>query len=130
MAQRHRKPIGRRSPGEGRKTFRALVGAASVACALGLFHTWTRIAVLDRSYQLGRARQDSQELTHELQALRLEVATLQATARVDREAQEKLQMHRPPPDRTVVLGPKEHGETAQRQTDAKSSALAVNAPVP
>ncbi len=122
MGQRHRRPIGRRASGEGRRTFGALVAAAAVACALGLFHTWTRVAVLDRSYQLGRARALNEKLHHQLEELRLEVATLQSTTRVDRAAEGTLHMHRPTPERTVVL------DSRRPPTPVKQDSLAVNAP--
>ena len=97
-----KKPIGRRT-GNGRKTFWAAVAVAAAFCALGLLHTWTRVAVLDRSYEASRARGENDKLQREASKLKLEIATLQSMGRVDREAKSKLEMQRPPPDRTVVL---------------------------
>lgn len=110
MARSRRTPIGRRTSG-GRQTFWLLVAAASVACVLGLAHVWTRVAVLDRSYQLGRARVESERLGRELARLRVEVATLRSAARVDRDARRQLQMG---PARQVVrlaAAPSEPGST-------------------
>jgi cell division protein FtsL len=100
MARGRRTPIGRRSGG-GRQVFWLLVLGAAVACALGLAHVWTRVAVLDRSYQLGRARAESEKLGRELATLKVEVASLRSTARLDRDARQKLQMG--PAQRVVRL---------------------------
>lgn len=97
-----KKPIGRRT-GNGRKTFWAAVAVASAFCGLGLLHTWTRVAVLDRSYEASRARGENEKLAREAAKLKLEIATLQGMGRVDREAKVKLDMQKPLPARTVVL---------------------------
>ncbi len=126
MAPQHnRKPIGRRPAGEGRKTFWACVAAAVLVCGVGLFQAWTRVAVLNRSYELGRARADSERLSRELEKLRLEVATLQSTARVDREAHGKLAMSKPPPGRVVVVDPPSMHADASTAL-LSPTALAVN----
>ena len=122
-----RRPIGRRSPGEGRRTFWTLAGVAALLCGLGLAHTWTRIAYLDRHYQLLRARQENQDLEHRIQSLKIELGSLQGASRVDRAAQEQLLMKRPPPDRTVVLE-KRPGHSSVAPSGVKNGSLAVNEP--
>jgi len=100
--------------------------AATLACALGLLHTWTRVAVLDRSYRLGAAREEGVRLARERTTLRLEVDTLRAAARVDREARTKLEMGPAAPDRVVVLRGAPRASRAQPAPGAK----AVSNPVP
>ncbi len=62
---KQRQPIGRRSSGSGRHTFVMAVTAAMVFAALGLVHTWTRVAVFDRLYQQSRARGENEKLARE-----------------------------------------------------------------
>lgn len=86
-----------------RRTFWLGVSAAALACALGLFHAWTRVAVLQRSYRLGGAQTEGKRMEAELQRLKLELAALENTDRVDREARQRLALAPPPPERRVVL---------------------------
>jgi cell division protein FtsL len=106
--QQGRRPIGRRFPGAGRKTFWTLAGVMALLALFALLHTWTRIAVYQRGFQLGRAQREHRALSHELESLRLEVATLESTARVEREAAERLQMQKPTPERVVQVKATQH----------------------
>lgn len=110
---KQRQPIGRRSSGTGRHTFVVAVAAAMVFAALGLFHTWTRVAVLDRTYQYSRARGENQKLAREASKLKLEVAMLAGLGRVDQQARAKLQMTKADTKQVVVI-------------EATSAALARN----
>ena len=98
-----RKPIGRRPSSEGRRTFWMLVGAASLLCALGLAHTWTRIAYYDRKRLVGEAQEENKALMNLRQSEKVEITSLEATGRVDRIAQERFGMMRPSPDTIVVI---------------------------
>lgn len=126
MSQRHRKPIGRRSPGEGRRTFWSSVAFVALLTALGVAHAWSRVAITERTYRLKDARDAHAELMHELQSLRIEVGTLQGAGRLDREAQVKLAMQRPSPDQMVVI---DAGSGTRASAPAKDGVgLAVKLP--
>lgn len=98
-----RTPIGRRPSTAGRKTFWVSAGVAGVLMFLGVAHTWTRVAVLERKYQLARARSDNERLTNELDKVSLEAATYESAARVDEAARGVLSMAKPPPTNVVVV---------------------------
>lgn len=118
---KERTPIGRRGPGNGRKTFWVAIGACLLFGGMALVHTWSRIAVIDRSYQVSRARAENEQLQRELVKQRLEVATLQGTLRVANEAKARLQMARPPPERVVVVPPALASATAGSPAVAQNS---------
>ncbi len=120
MANKPRPPIGRRGPGHGRKTFWLLVVIAAGVCLGGLFLTWTRIAVVNRSYALNAARAENARLHHELAGLKIEVATLQSTASIARAASHALNMVRPSPDQVVVLEPSRPGAPIQEPVTAST----------
>jgi cell division protein FtsL len=88
---------------EGRRTYWALVSLVGLFTVLGLTHAWTRLQVLDRGYAVGRAQLENDRLHRQKKGLELELLTLQRAARVDTEAEQRLQMHRPGPDRRIVL---------------------------
>lgn len=121
MTTQGRRPIGRRFPEAGRKTFWTLVCATALLAAFGLVHTWTRIAVFQRGFALGRAQRDHRALSHELESLKLEVATLESTARVEREATERLQMQKPAPERVVQVKATQHAERPWPRTGSVAS---------
>lgn len=79
----------------------ALVAAA--LCGICLFHTWTRVAVLERSRVLGEAKREGERLASELHSLKVEKATLEGVRRVDSEARTRLGMAPPSPDRLIIL---------------------------
>ena len=87
--------IGRRPSTAGRKTFWMSAFVAGVLMALGIAHTWTRVAVLERKYQLARARSENDRLRNELDKLLLEAATYESAAKVDLAARGALGMTRP-----------------------------------
>lgn len=120
MSRPH-KPIGRRAP-SGMRAYWFAVGFAALVCAVGLFHTWTRAAVFQRSYAIGRAVAENERLSRELAKVKLEVAALEAQPRVDAEAQKSLAMKKAPADRIVVVPAK----TAALAVPARDAALAVN----
>ncbi|MFM2152173.1 MAG: Cell division protein FtsL [Pseudomonadota bacterium] len=88
---------------EGRRTYWALVSLVGLFTVLGLAHAWTRLQVLDRGYAVGRAQLENDRLHRQIKGLELELMTLQRAARVDTEAEQRLDMHRPGPDRRIVL---------------------------
>jgi cell division protein FtsL len=103
VTEKSRTPIGRRPSTAGRKTFWVSAGVAGVLVFLGVAHTWTRVAVLERKYQLSRARSENDRLTNELDKLSLEAATYESAAKVDQAARGVLAMAKPPPTNVVVV---------------------------
>lgn len=98
-----RRPNGRRASNWGRRLFWSCTAIAALVCVMGVVHTWTRVAVLERSYELGKARDEHESLLRERARLRLEVATLQAASRVDSHARSSLSMVKPSPERLMVI---------------------------
>ena len=90
---------------EGRRTFWALVLASGLFASLGVVHASTRLQVLELNYAVGRAQVENDRLHRGIKDVELELHTLQRTARVDAEAGPLLGMHRPGPDRKIILGP-------------------------
>jgi cell division protein FtsL len=102
-AEKSRAPIGRRPSGVGRRTFVGMAVVAAVVAAVGVTHTWTRVAVLERKYQLAHARAENERLSSELTQLSLEADTWQSAAKVDQAARTSLSMAKPPPVNVVVV---------------------------
>lgn len=94
-----RRPVGRRSPSEGRRTFWGLAALTMLVCGIGLARAATRIAVMERSREVGLARESGQRLTRELKALELQLATLSGAGRVQEAAEARLGMRRVAADR-------------------------------
>lgn len=80
----------------------ALLGVAPVTAA-ALFFVWTRITTVQLGYDLSEAAASHQRLLEENRALRLEVAALRATARLERLAGEVYGLRPPGPGQVVVL---------------------------
>lgn len=121
-ALKPRRPIGRRPTHEGHRTFWLAVGIASVLALLGVAHTWTRVAVLDRKYDLASRQAENQALSSQLEKLKLEVATYESEKRVD-DAARSLAMTKPAQGQVIVVPTQlaEDGDPA-----AAKSTLAVN----
>ncbi len=117
-----RRPIGRRPTHEGRRTFWLAVGVAAVVVTFGVAHTWTRVAVLERKYDLASKQAENQQLTSQLEKLKLEVATYESEKRVD-DAARNLAMAKPAQGQVVVVT----GSLAEERNPTQTkSALAVN----
>ena len=80
----------------------AFVAVAPVTAA-AVFFVWSRITTVQLGYALSNAAASHQRLLEENRALRLEVAALRATARLERLAREVYQLGPPGPDQVVVL---------------------------
>lgn len=100
---RMRTPVGRRFTTEGRKTLMLCVSAAVLIGAFAVFHTWTRIGVIHRGYELGRAQVENARLKREVTKYSLEVESRQTAAVVDREAHARLNMEKA--SKILVLRP-------------------------
>jgi len=101
--EKRRAPIGRRPKNEGRKTFWALAAAAAVLGVFGVAHTWTRVAVLERKYQLSHAQVEHERLTNELEKLQLEAETYESQTRIELAARSPLNMAKPAPTNVIVV---------------------------
>ena len=80
----------------------AILIVASFA-AVGLFHTWLRIEGLRIGYSLSQATSEQRTLLGENERLRLEVATLEAPARIERIARKDLGMRPPEAGEVIVV---------------------------
>lgn len=70
-----------------------------------LFHVWSRLHVVDLGYRLAAARAAHAHLVEQNRRLSLELATLEAPARVAEAARRKLGLVPPSPSQIVHLGP-------------------------
>ena len=100
-----RNPVGRRFTTEGRKTFILCLSTAVLLGTFAVFHTWTRIGVIQRGYELAKAKAENERLTREVMKYTLEVESHQTAALVDREAHAHLNMEKA--SRVLVLRPTE-----------------------
>lgn len=83
-----------------------VLGDLLVFLAVGLvaaIHAWTRIEGTLAGYALSAAQVEHSELLQEQKALRLELATLKSSRRLEVEARERLGMVKPAPDRIVPI---------------------------
>ena len=80
----------------------AFIGVAPMVAA-ALFFVWTRITTVQLGYVLSEAAASHQRLLEDNRVLRLEVAALRATARLERLAKEVYGLRPPGPDQVVVL---------------------------
>ena len=103
MSSYPRRPVGRRSPGDGQRTFWAMAAVAVLVGVLGVARAWTRVAVMERSRDVGLAREEGLRLTRALHQLDLEQARLSGAGRVTQVAEERLQMRRPGNGQLVPL---------------------------
>jgi cell division protein FtsL len=79
----------------------AFFGFAGVLIALG--HVWLRLQVLNVGYQLSATREVIERLQQEEHELTLELATLEAPARLEEEARVRLGMIRPEKGQEALL---------------------------
>lgn len=78
-----------------------LAGVAGIGIALG--HVWLRLQVVEVGYRLSSTRQVVARLESERQDLLLAAARLEAPARLERLARERLGMVPPARDQELVL---------------------------
>jgi cell division protein FtsL len=85
---------------------RQLLPAAVVAAllaAVGILHVAARTEVVDAGYTLSHREGENRELTLENDKLRLELATLKRSARLEKLAKDSLGMAPPAPGSVTVL---------------------------
>ena len=118
--QRVRQPVGRRITTEGRKTLALCLSAAALLGGLALFHTWTRVAIIQRGYELARLKAQHEKFQREITKFSIEGESRSNAATVDREAHARLGMEKA--SKILVL---KATETAQRAV-ITGEALAQN----
>lgn len=79
----------------------AMAGAAGIVIALG--HVWLRLQVVEAGYRLSSTGQVIARLERERQELLLTAARLEAPARIEQLARERLGMVSPARDQEFVL---------------------------
>jgi cell division protein FtsL len=78
-----------------------VVLAVGLLAAVGIMHVTGRSLVVAMGYELSRLDAQTAELTRENAGLKLELATLQAPARLEKLAREKLKLRPPQPSQLV-----------------------------
>ena len=74
---------------------------AALFAAVGILHVTSRVLVVDSGYRLSRLQEENRQLTLKNDRLKLELATLESPARLERLAREQLGLQ-PPPAGAVV----------------------------
>lgn len=70
--------------------------------AVGLFHVWSRVAIIEQGYALSRQRSLREEMLQEQRSLTLEIARLRDPARLEKAAQ-SYELAAPRPGQIVIL---------------------------
>lgn len=68
-----------------------------------LFYVWSRIQVIHLGYEISNTLKEGKALAEANQRMRLEVATLKSSARIEKIAAEELNMIKPKPDQVIVI---------------------------
>lgn len=78
----------------------SLIGAL-ILCSL--FYVWSRVLVINLGYELSEAMDKNGKFIQENKKLHIEVALLKSPARIERIAQEKLDMKKPLPGQIILM---------------------------
>ena len=78
----------------------SLIGAL-ILCSL--FYVWSRVLVINLGYELSEAMDKNGKFIQENKKLHIEVALLKSPARIERIAQEKLDMGKPLPGQIILM---------------------------
>lgn len=70
--------------------------------AVGLFHVWSRVAIIEQGYALSRQRSLREEMRQEQRSLTLQIARLRDPARLEKAAQ-SFQLTAPRPGQIIIL---------------------------
>ena len=95
---------------------------AALFCAVGLFHTSSRIAVVKSGYELGQIEQRYRELVRENEHLTMERATLRAAPRLESIARSRLNMA--PPAASQIFTLRDAAPAVAASRAQKTAALA------
>lgn len=68
-----------------------------------LFYVWSRVLVINLGYDLSEAMEVHWKLVQENKKLHIEVALLKSLARIERIAQEELNMEKPLPGQIILM---------------------------
>ncbi len=74
----------------------ALIGAS-------LFYVWSRVLVINLGYDLSEAMDKHGKLVGENKKLHIEIALLKSLARIERIAQDELDMEKPIPGQVILM---------------------------
>ncbi|UCD71402.1 MAG: cell division protein FtsL [Syntrophobacterales bacterium] len=75
--------------------------AALIACFL--FYVWSRVLVIKLGYDLSEAMEVQLKLVQDNKKLKIEIATLKSLARIERIAQDELDMEKPIPGQIILM---------------------------
>lgn len=103
--RRTRDPVAKGAGPAGGPTAVAFLAIAPLTAA-SLFFVWTRITTVQLGYRLSEAAQAHERLLEENRALRLDVAALKGTVRLEQLAKERFHLSPPGPDQVVELAEK------------------------
>jgi cell division protein FtsL len=68
-----------------------------------LFYVWSRVMVINLGYDLSEAMEVHWKLVGENKKLHIEIATLKSLGRIERIAQEELEMEKPLPGQIILM---------------------------
>jgi cell division protein FtsL len=68
-----------------------------------LFYVWSRVLVINLGYDLSEAMEIQGKLVQENKKLHIEAALLKSLARIERIAQEELNMEKPLPGQIILM---------------------------
>ncbi len=75
----------------------------SALIAFSLFYVWSRVLVINLGYDLSQAMEIQGELVQDNKKLQIEIATLKSLARIERIAQDELDMEKPLPGQIILM---------------------------
>ncbi len=94
-----------KAPARPPRRWRTVAAFTALLLAGALFHVWSRLHVVDLGYRLAGARAAHAHLVEQNRRLSLELATLEAPARVAEAARRRLGLGTPSSAQIVHLGP-------------------------
>ncbi len=114
------RPVARpKAPARPSRRWRSTVALfAGLLLAGALFHVWSRLHVVDLGYRLAAARAAHAQLVEQNRRLSLELATLEAPARVAEAARRQLGLVPPSPSQIVHVGAVVRPEPGRSGTEA------------
>jgi cell division protein FtsL len=68
-----------------------------------LFYVWSRVLVINLGYDLSEAMEVHWKLAGDNKKLQIEIATLKSLTRIERIAQEELEMEKPLPGQIILM---------------------------
>jgi len=87
----------------GRTNWFLILCIMAVLIAGSLFYVWTRVLVINLGYELSDAMERHWKLVQLNRKLHIEVALLKSPARIERIAQEELEMQKPHPEQIILM---------------------------